>query len=141
MRRLTWSAAVCLLLGVMSAIAVGQGVSAARHRWWRNPAIQRELVLSKEQVHLLDTIFERDLPARIALYEKIDRLDAELRHTIEIGEADDATVMRLSDEVETLRRQRNTRRSQMLLAMYKTLTPSQRAKLAVRGGTSASFHH
>lgn len=82
-----------------------------------------------EQVKQLDAIFTRDRAARIELYKKITRLDAELRQTIEIGEADDATVMRLSDELENLRRQRNIGRYLMLLAMYKVLTVSQRVKL------------
>ena len=93
------------------------------------PAIQQQLALSSKQVKQLDAIFTRDRAARIELYKKITRLDAELRQTIEIGEADDATVMRLSDELGTLRRQRNIGRYLMLLAMYKVLTVSQRVKL------------
>jgi Spy/CpxP family protein refolding chaperone len=73
----------------------------------------------------LDAIFDHDLPVRIELYKEITRLDAELRRMIEVGEADDAMVMRLADELQTLRRQRNTRRYLTLLAMYKVLTPSQ----------------
>lgn len=65
-------------------------------------ARRRQLALSPEQVSQLDSIFNRDRGARIELYQKLARLDAELRHTIEIGEADDATVMRLSDKLETL---------------------------------------
>jgi Spy/CpxP family protein refolding chaperone len=132
-----WTA-VCVVIGTTAAILAGQGVFAGRHRWWRDPAIQRELALSPQQVQLLDTIFERDRPARIALYEKLARRDAALRRTIDAGEADDATVMRLSEEVETLRRQRNTRRTRMLLAMYRVLTPSQRAAFT---GSQGSLPH
>lgn len=121
--------AVAALFGVGSLVQAGQAVSARRNRWWRDPAIQQQLALSLEQVKQLDAIFTRDRAARIELYKKITRLDAELRQTIEIGEADDATVMRLSDELENLRRQRNIGRYLMLLAMYKVLTVSQRVKL------------
>jgi len=127
-----WLAVVATLLGVASVVLAGQAVSARRSRWWRESAIQQQLALSSDQVHQLDAIFDRDLSARIELYKKITRLDTELRKMIEIGEADDGTVMRLSDELESLRRQRNTRRQLMLLAMYKVLTPSQRLKLALR---------
>lgn len=135
-----WVAAVAALLGVASLVLAGQAVSAKRSRWWRDSVIQRQLALSSEQVSQLDSIFNRDRGARIELYKKLVRLDAELRHTIEIGEADDATVMRLSDELETLRRQRNTRRSLMLLAMYKVLTPSQRMKLMSQYRSVPSSH-
>ena len=135
-----WVAAVAALLGVASLVLAGQAVSAKRSRWWRDSAIQRQLALSSEQVSQLDSIFNRDRGARIELYKKLARLEAELRHTIEIGEADDDTVMRLSDELETLRRQRNTRRSLMLLAMYKVLTPSQRIKLMSQYRSSPSSH-
>jgi|RhiMethySRZTD1v2_1073278.scaffolds.fasta_scaffold355075_2 Spy/CpxP family protein refolding chaperone len=135
-----WVAAVAALLGVASLVLAGQAVSAGRNRWWRESGIQRQLALTPEQVYQLDSIFSRDRGARIELYKKVARLDAELRHMIEIGEADDATVMRLSDELETLRRQQNTRRALMLLAMYKVLTPSQRIKLMSHYRSSPSSH-
>jgi hypothetical protein len=75
---------------------------------------------------------------RLDLYNKITRLDAQLRQTIELGEVDDSTLMRLIDELETVRRQRNTRRHLMLLAMYKVLTPSQRSALASRSRRARS---
>ena len=132
-------AAVCVLLGVMSAILTAQNARPARNRWWRDPAVQRELALDAAQIQALDTIFQRDLPARRALYRRIEQLDAELRQIIERGEADDGTVIRLSERVETLRRERNIRRSLMLLAMRKALTPSQRAKVAVTQSLSTSL--
>jgi hypothetical protein len=46
---------------------------------------------------------------------------------------DPATVARMSDRVERMRAERNTRRTLMLLAMNKILTSHQRATLAARG--------
>jgi Spy/CpxP family protein refolding chaperone len=118
------------LVAVTSAVVTGQPISQKRSQWWRDPAVQRQLALSTEQIERLDAIFNRDLSVRPALYNQITRLDAQLRQTIELGEVDDSTLVRLIDELETLRRQRNTRRQLMLLAMYKVLTPSQRSALA-----------
>jgi Spy/CpxP family protein refolding chaperone len=139
-RPVTWLAAICALLAVTSAVVTGQAISPKRSRWWKDPAIQRQLALSTEQIDRLEAIFNRDLPVRIELYNKITRLDAELRRTIELGEVDDNTLMRLIDEVETVRRQRDTRRHLMLLAMYKVLTPSQRSALASRSRRSRFTH-
>ena len=132
-------AAACVLLGAMSAILAGQDARSARNRWWRDPAVQRELALDAAQIQTLDIIFQRDLPARRALYRSIEQLDAELQHVIERGDADEATVVQLSERVETMRRERNIRRSLMLLAMRKALTPGQRAKVAVTHSLSTSL--
>jgi hypothetical protein len=78
----------------------------------------------------LESIFERDVPARIALHRQIAQVDRKLQRMIDL-EADVAVVMRLSDEVEQLRAERNVRRTLMLVAMYKTLTLAQRARLFV----------
>jgi Spy/CpxP family protein refolding chaperone len=120
---------VCVTFCAMAAAIVAtQGVLAAPQRWWRDQAIQQNLRLTAEQVRQFDSLFERDVPARIALQQQIAQLDRELLRAIEL-EADVAVVMRLSDEVELLRAQRNVRRALMLVAMRKTLTSDQRAKL------------
>ena len=123
------SAATCVLVCAMATAAIAsQAASAAPKRWWRDPAFQQDLQLTSEQVRQLDSIFERDLPARIALQQQIAKRDRELLRVIGL-EADVAVVMRLSNEVELLRAQRNVRRALMLVAMRKTLTSDQRAKL------------
>lgn len=135
-----WSVATFVLGFTMAtALLAAQTEVAASRRWWRDPTIQHDLRLTSEQVRRLDSIFERDLPARIALHQQIAQLDRELLRAIEL-EADAAVVM-LSDEVEFLRAQRNVRRTMMLVAMYKTLTPAQRARLAVMSRSSAPVVH
>lgn len=129
-------AAVCALVALSSAVLHSQGGSARRSRWWSVPCIQQRLALLPEQAHALDAIFSRDLPARVALHKKIANLDAELERLIQMA-ADENTVRRLSDTVENLRLQRNSRRHIMLLAMYRVLTPSQRRELSSRSGALA----
>lgn len=142
-RSSTWrmrSVVICVLaLAMATAVLAGQSEVAAPRRWWRNATIQHDLRLTSEQVQQLDSIFERDLPARIAMRQLIAQLDRELLRLIGL-EADDA-VMRLSEAVERLRAQCNVRRSLMLVAMYKTLTPAQRAKLFAMSHSSASSVH
>ena len=136
------SVAMRALVCAMATAAIAtQAVSAAPKRWWRDPAFQQDLQLASEQVRQLDSIFERDLPARIALHQQIAQLDRELLRIIGL-EADVAVVMRLSDEVELLRAQRNVRRALMLVAMRKTLTSDQRAKLfELSRSSSAAVAH
>jgi Spy/CpxP family protein refolding chaperone len=134
-RPLAMVALVCVLVALASAMLLSQSGSA-RSRWWRVPCIQQRLALSPKQVHELDAIFSRDLPARVDLYKKITSLDAELWRMIRSA-ADENTVMRLSDTVENLRLQRNIRRHLMLLAMHRVLTPSQRRDISSRSGAPA----
>ena len=133
---------VCVTFCAMAAAIVAtQGVLAAPQRWWRDQAIQQNLRLTAEQVRQFDSLFERDVPGRIALQQQIAQLDRELLRAIEL-EADVAVVMRLSDEVELLRAQRNVRRALMLVAMRKTLTSDQRAKLVeLSRSSSAAVAH
>lgn len=123
-------AVVSLSIAIVSAATDGQDASGRRDRWWQNAEAQRGLRLTRAQVHALDGIFEQKIGERIALRHRIDVLDRQLRDVIERGEADDATVMRLSGQVEALRTQSNIRRALMLLAMYKILTPEQRVRFS-----------
>lgn len=120
--------ALCAMGSVASASLSAQRTAGSRHAWWSDAAIQRALGLSPFQVTQLATIFNRDLPARRAVNDNIRRLDAQLIRVI--GDEDDAAAMRVSAQLDALRRQQNTRRSLMLLEMYRTLTPAQRRKLA-----------
>ena len=99
-------------------------------RWWRQPDVQRTLNLTKSQVERLDTVFEKDRPERIALRRKIAEMDRLLRRVVLRANAEDVTVKRLSEQVEALRAQHNVRRTLMRFAIYRRLTPEQRAVLA-----------
>jgi Spy/CpxP family protein refolding chaperone len=82
------------------------------------------------QARRLDVIFESDLPARLALHQKIQRMEAELLRLI--GDEDEPRVLQVIDELAALSRKQHSRRALMLLEMYKVLTPAQRAKLSSR---------
>jgi len=99
-------------------------------RWWRKPDVQQQLNLTKSQVERLDTVFEKDRPERVALRRKIAEMDRLLRRILERGNAEDATVKRMSEQVEALRAQHNVRRTLMRFAIYRRLTQEQRTTLA-----------
>ena len=112
---------------------------AARIRWWRTAEVQQTLKLSKAQVERLDMVFEKDRPERVALRRKIAEMDRLLRRVLERGNAEDATVKRLSEQVEALRAQHNVRRTLMLFAIYRRLTPEQRTALTELRRTDADM--
>jgi Spy/CpxP family protein refolding chaperone len=97
--------------------------------WWRRSDVQRLLNLTKTQVERLDIVFEKGRPERRALRRKIAEMDRLLGRVLLRGNAEDATVKRLSEQVEALRAQHNVRRTLMQFAIYRRLTPEQRSTL------------
>src|SRR6185295_576373 len=87
----------------------------------------------------LDTVFERGRPERVALRKKISEMDRLLRRILERGNAEDKTVEHLSEQVEALRAQHNVRRTLMLFALYRRLTPEQRAAVTELRKTDADI--
>jgi Spy/CpxP family protein refolding chaperone len=118
------------MLWLMLPAVAAQPPSRVTGRWWHDPAIERDLELTAAQARRLDAIFESDLPARIALHQKIRRMDAELLRIIR--DEDEERVLRFVDDLQVLRRKQNVRRALMLVEMYKVLTPPQRARLMAR---------
>lgn len=102
-------------------------------------SVQRELRLTSSQVQKLDSLFENGLAERLARYRTIEEMDRLLDRLIERGNADDDSIVRLSERVEALRAQENVRRMLMLSAMYRTLTREQRAAFSeMRRGATKS---
>ena len=97
------------------------------------------LHLTATQVERLDTVFETDRPERVALRRKITEMDRLLRRILERGNAEDVTVKRLSEQVEALRAQHNVRRTLMRFAIFRRLTPEQRAMVKQLQRTDADF--
>jgi Spy/CpxP family protein refolding chaperone len=123
-------AGVVVMLWLLVPVASAAPQSDVVGRWWRDPSIQRDLRLTAVQARRLDVIFESDLSARLALHQKIQRMEAELLRLI--GDEDEPRVLQVIDELAALSRKQHARRALMLLEMYKVLTPAQRAKLSSR---------
>jgi Spy/CpxP family protein refolding chaperone len=116
-------------------------------RWWRKADVQQALNLTKSQIERLEVVFDKDRPERVALRRKIAEMDRLLRRILERGNAEDDSIKRLSEQVEALRAQHNVRRTLMMFAIYRRLTPEQRAALTelrrtdadMRSGPSVEF--
>ena len=108
-------------------------------RWWRKADVQQTLKLTKSQIERLDLTFDRERPERVALRRKIAEMDRLLRRVLERGNAEDEAVKRLSEQVEALRAQLNVRRTLMIFAIFRRLTPEQRAALTELRQTDADL--
>lgn len=124
--RLRFLAAACLVIAMAPGGLQGREGEEPRYHWWRVASVQKELRLTASQVEALDEIFEHKLAERVALHHEIEAMERLLERTLERGDADEKSVAALSEQLETLRAKQNIRRTLMLLAMYRTLTPEQR---------------
>jgi Spy/CpxP family protein refolding chaperone len=96
-------------------------------RWWQDEHFTRELGLTREQSTTLEAIFQKELPM---LQQNRDALDAaEARLEQIIYTATERELLRQIRLAESLRAQRNTARTVMLLRMRAVLDPDQRVKL------------
>ena len=136
MKRAITAALLTAITGLTPVVIDAAGAGGKRLPWWRDPSIQCQLNLTALQVSRLTVIFNRGLPARRVLNERIRQLDAKFRRAMQ--DDDEALLTELVPQGEELRRQQNTRRSLMLVEMYGTLTPVQRAGLATIHTTGAS---
>jgi Spy/CpxP family protein refolding chaperone len=96
--------------------------------WWREPAFQKNLGLSTDQVSRVEKVFQDALPDLRRGREDLDRQEAELSRLIEMN-ADEAVVIRQVDKVEGIRGHLNKTRQLLLLHSRQLLTPEQRVKL------------
>jgi Spy/CpxP family protein refolding chaperone len=132
-RRRQWQKSGAWALAVVMTIAMSTRLLGASERtfWWRDPDIQSELRLTDRQVRELDSLFAERLNERIALHQKLDRLETRFRQALERKDSSELLIEKLHAEVLRLRVARNARRTMMLLAMYNVLTPEQRARIRV----------
>ena len=95
--------------------------------WWRSDQFKKDLGLTAEQSGRLDRIWESTRPELRQEWDEFSKLDGKLSRLIQ-QDADEATLTRQIDRVETARAAANKTRSLMLVQMVKVLTPEQRVR-------------
>lgn len=119
-----------MVLGAV-ALTVASALSsfAGQAQWWNSPDVQRDLALTKQQVAKIDAIFRSDLPERRRIAGEQEQLERRLEAMLCADDADDMTALLLVDQVVAKQAERHARRTQMLVRMYRALTPRQREAL------------
>jgi Spy/CpxP family protein refolding chaperone len=116
------------LLGVAAVPARAASEQGPPPRWWKSEATVRELGLTADQSARIDQIFETTVVDLRQEWEELDRLEEKLSKLFQ-NDADETTLARQIDRVETARASANKTRSLMLMRMRKVLTPEQRVRL------------
>ena len=120
--------------GGLACILVVLTLGAAVHGqsfgfpWWRDSQFQRDLSLTTEQSAKIDAVFQQTIPTLRQKKADLDAQEEELSKMI-AANADEVSVTRQVDKVESIRANMNKMRTLMLLHMRQVLTPDQRVKL------------
>jgi Spy/CpxP family protein refolding chaperone len=96
--------------------------------WWKSDVFRRELNLTTDQRGRIDKIWETTRAELKAEWDELSRLEDKLSRMIR-SDADETTVSRQIDRVETARATANKTRLLMLVQMRNTLLPDQRKRL------------
>jgi Spy/CpxP family protein refolding chaperone len=95
--------------------------------WWKSDPFKTELGLTADQTARIDKIWETTRPELRQEWDELQRLEEKLSRMIQ-NDADEASLARQIDRVETARANTNKTRSLMLVQMVKTLSPDQRLR-------------
>ena len=120
----TWLLAAVVLLALSPPVR-GQSFGFP---WWRDAQFQRDLSLNTDQTTRIENLFQSTIGSLRAKKAELDQLEEELSRLI-AANADEATVIKQVDKVESIRSSLNKIRTLQLLRIRQVLTPDQRMKL------------
>ena len=116
-----------LLLCAAPALAQRPPDGPRPFRWWKSDAFKKDLGLTADQSTRIDKIWEVNRVELRQEYDELSKWEAKFSKLLQ-GDADEATLTRMTDRVETSRASANKTRSLMLVQMLKVLTPEQRVR-------------
>jgi Spy/CpxP family protein refolding chaperone len=98
-------------------------------KWWKDPDVVKELNLTKDQVNLIEQIFDSNKDQIVNLNSQVKQKQSEFRSKIEDPNSSRDEVLKLNDEVVQLKTRLKRLRLDMLLKIREVLTPDQRRTL------------
>lgn len=98
-------------------------------KWWKDGEVVKELNLTKDQVSLIEQIFNSNKGQIADLHSQLKEKQSEFRSKIEDPNSSRDEVLELNDEVVRLKTKLKRLRLDMLLKIREVLTPEQRQNL------------
>ncbi len=95
-------------------------------KWWKDAKVVGELNLTKDQISLIEQIFNSDKGQIADLYSQLKQKQSEFRSKIEDPNSSRDEVLELNDQVVRLKTKLKRLRLNMLLKIREVLTPEQR---------------
>ncbi|MFY9550276.1 MAG: periplasmic heavy metal sensor [Thermoanaerobaculia bacterium] len=122
--------ALLFCAGVLAgAGAWAQAAQGIEGKWWKRPAIARELQLTSDQTSSLEKIFARSKPKLIDLRADLEKKQFEYEQAMQGDQVDRKAVEGRIEAREQARAALQKELSMMELDMKQVLTPEQRERL------------
>ena len=125
-RRIAFLGVLLVFVGRAPVLGLDEA-QAQRFKWWQDDKVRAELRLTAEQSGKIEEVFQAALPKQRMLKERLDRLETRLSELVG-GSATEPEVMKQASEVEAVRSELGTARTQLLFRIQRVLTPDQRTK-------------
>lgn len=98
-------------------------------KWWKDPDVVKQLNLTKDQVNVIEQIFDSNKDQIADLNSRLKQKQSEFRSKIEDPDSSRDEVLELNDQVVQLKTKLKRLRLDMLLKIREVLTPEQRQGL------------
>jgi Spy/CpxP family protein refolding chaperone len=98
-------------------------------KWWKDSDVAKEINLTKDQVNLIEQIFNSNKGQITDLNSQLRQKQSDFRSKIEDPNSSRDEVLELNDEVVQLKTKLKRVRLDMLLKIRDVLTPEQRQNL------------
>ena len=98
-------------------------------KWWKNQKIVDELELTNSQVDQIEKIFSSHKSKMLEVHFKLRKKDEELSKKARNPNSTRKEILRLTNEVESIKGELRDIRVDMLLRIRDVLSPQQRGKL------------
>ena len=97
--------------------------------WWRNGQIVEELQLSQNQVNDIETIFQTYKGEIKSFNKELNKKENKLRKLIQDSDSTREDVLKMTDEINTLKADGQKIKVNMFWEIREVLTPKQRTQL------------
>lgn len=100
-----------------------------RFKWWQDERIKAELRLAPEQSTRIEEVFQSNFAKMKDVVDELNRREEQLSNSISGNDVTETELLKLADQVETLRGTLSKARTLMLFRMRRVLSAEQRSKL------------
>ena len=97
--------------------------------WWRNGQIVEELQLSQKQVNDIETIFQGYKGEIKSFNKELNKKENKLRKLIQDSDSTREDVLKMTDEINSLKADGQKIKVNMFWEIREVLTPKQRSQL------------
>lgn len=110
---------------LFSLSAYGFFAGDGHYKWWKNPRIVDEMELSDQQVDRIERIFDSYKERIVVNQNKLREKESELSSKLRNPECSREEVLKITDDIQSIRASLTRIKIEMFLQVKNVLTPKQ----------------